>query len=131
MITRRHRVHYLFSGTCSTSWGTYRCSCPSNKAGKDCAIQTVSPYTFYGIGHLQYTSGLGSVRKPWYNSFMFKTTVDNRLLMKIDLESDKAIEYRVCSVLYRVGQPCDSMADTVGYLTAVSILWYFKRDTLL
>ena len=33
--------------------------------------------------------------------------------MKIDLESDKAIEYSVCSVQYLVGQPCDCTVDTI------------------
>lgn len=96
-----HIVLYNCIGTCVSSWATYQCLCPEGNSGRDCSIQTEPSYTLYGLGYLRYNSDFGVIRKPWYNSFVFKTTVDNRLLLRVDLQQGQSVEYKVGSLQYQ------------------------------
>lgn len=83
------------TGTCISSWATYQCLCPEERSGRDCSKKIGPSSSFYGIGYLKYATSLDAVGKPWYNSFSFRTTTDYKLIMRVELEQGKTVEYKV------------------------------------
>ncbi|KAF6018704.1 CELSR1 [Bugula neritina] len=82
-------------GTCISSWATYQCLCPEERSGRDCSKKIGPSSSFYGIGYLKYATSLDAVGKPWYNSFSFRTTTDYKLIMRVELEQGKTVEYKM------------------------------------